>query len=238
MAQIAYKKFKCEYKIKVKGVILLPKENHEKILESIKKKIITQHYKPGEHLGENTLANDFNVSRTIIREVLKRLETEEFVEYKPYKGSYIKKFSAHELKNLFELRMALDSLAVKLFCNSSTKDKVDELREILHNSSKAVEETNIEEYVTYDARFHSFITYHSNNNELYETIEKVNQKIYRFRVVVLNLPDQLEKSYQEHRKIVDHLELGNCNEAYDKAWFHAKKALDNFEAFSKIYTPV
>ena len=87
-------------------------------------------FRPGEHLAEERLAREIGVSRTPVREALRRLSTEGFVEFMPNQGGRVPSLSFDDVKEIFDLRVILEGYAASLAARKMTMDKIAELRKL------------------------------------------------------------------------------------------------------------
>ena len=101
------------------------------VFNTLRENILTGEMKPGERLMEIHLANRLGVSRTPIREAIRMLELEGLVTMVPRKGAEVAQISEKGLRDVLEVRQALDALAMELACERITEEEVRELRAAL-----------------------------------------------------------------------------------------------------------
>ena len=202
--------------------------NMENLYRKIKEEIINQNLKPGTRLPERELAEKYNVSRTPIRQVLQQLSSDGLVEFTPYKGAFIKDLTIEEFKDITQLRMVLEKLAVEMCCESNDEDVVKSLEEIIEKQKNAILNNDVKEYSQLDQEFHYSIVNGSTNCELKNIIETLNQKAYLSRVRTLSLPGQMERSLREHQEILNCIMRKDKECAGNKASAHVKEALQNY----------
>lgn len=111
------------------------------IYEKIKKAIIEQKLKPNVRLIENDLANAFEVSRTPIRNILRRLEYEKLIRIVKNKGAFVAGSTAEEAKEVFEMRRIIESSAIKKACRYSNENELLELESLIKEERKLTDET-------------------------------------------------------------------------------------------------
>ena len=100
----------------------------EVVFKTLRQSILTGELKPGERLMEIHLAEKLGVSRTPIREAIRKLELEGLVTMIPRRGAEVAKISEKNLKDVLEVRTCLDSLAVRLACQRITDEQIDDLK--------------------------------------------------------------------------------------------------------------
>lgn len=204
------------------------KYNAKSIYNKLKEDIFKQHYIAGQRLIEEELASQFQVSRTPIRQALQHLAIDGFVEIKPYRGAFVKRLSPDELKDLFQVRIVLERLAAELFCNRPNDEVIKKLELNLLESEKAMIQKDLMTYASLDEEFHQLIMQGSNNKEVYTIAQQLNQKTYIFRLRSFTLEGQMEKSFTEHRQIIQCLLNNQSAEAGKAAEKHVKGVLNAF----------
>ncbi len=179
------------------------------VFNHLREAILSGELKPGERLMENQLAEKIGVSRTPIREAIRKLELEGLVEMVPRKGAQVASMSKKDIQNVLEVRAALEQLAVRLACRSMTQDMLIKLKEINAKFTEAVNVQNIQKLAEYDVEFHDVIFTIANNDKLTQIINNLRQHIYRYRLLYLNDKVYLKTIKQEHDDIVAALEKGD-----------------------------
>ena len=101
-----------------------------KIFDILRDRILNEEYEHGQKLNELTLANELKISRTPIREALKQLELEGLVESIPNKGVYVKGFSPRDIDDMFEIRLALEGLAIQLAIDRMDEVHLAKIRDV------------------------------------------------------------------------------------------------------------
>lgn len=160
---------------------------------------------PGDMLSETALAEEFEVSRTPIREALKQLEQEGLVEIRPRVGTFIRKPSSREITELFQLKECLEGLAASLLAQ---RGDVPELRALIHNveSERDVVRAGDEHaYAALVHEFHHTLVAGADNQKLFEHYNRLMNQLAYHRIVrqTLQLPGRLDQSMSEHARIVE-----------------------------------
>lgn len=137
----------------------------------IKGAIINGELKPGDILMEQDMIERFNLGRTPIREALQKLSVVGLVKSLPHKGSIVAVMSKSDVKDVYELRCNLDSLAAKLASLRATDDEINELEALLYSS-----DFNESNRVYYDELMHKCIYKCAHNNELYKILNDLYEK--------------------------------------------------------------
>lgn len=176
------------------------------VTESLREAILKGYFEAGEKLDQASLANELNVSRTPIREALKVLESEGFIEIHSYRGAYIARVSPQDIDDVYEIRGLLEVEAARQVCMTIPTAAITELEKLLKNDQKAFEDGNNELHYEYDAIFHDTFMKYIRNVLVKEVLDDLNNRVMRVRYFALNQPgEHLRESLQEHWKILDAL---------------------------------
>lgn len=173
------------------------------VFETLREAILDGHLPPGERLMEVQLAEELGVSRTPVREAMRRLELEGFIVMLPRRGAYVADMSSKDIAEVFEIRSALESLAAGLAAERITEQEMDELERQLHQVAEAVTEQNLEKLVEADTAFHDTLYRASRNERLVQIISNLREQIQRFRVQSLASPGRMGETLKEHQQIVE-----------------------------------
>lgn len=196
----------------------------EIVFETIREAIISGDLRPGERLMEVQLAEEMGVSRTPVREAIRKLELEGFVVMIPRKGAYVAGISMKDIADVFEIRTALESLAAGLAAERITEDELEELERSLVSVSESTESNNLQALVDTDADFHDIIYKASRNERLVQIINNLKEQIQRFRTTSLAHPGRMRKALEEHKQIVEALSERNIALAQTLAQEHIENA--------------
>ena len=176
------------------------------VFNTLRQAILRGELKPGERLMEIQLANKLGVSRTPIREAIRKLELEGLVLMIPRKGAEVADITEKSLRDVLEVRKALEELAVQLACEKITQEELEELEKAGENFKKVLNRSkDITEVAEADGRFHDVIYMATDNQKLIHLLNKLREQMYRYRVEYLKNPDVHEQLTQEHEEIVYHI---------------------------------
>lgn len=190
----------------------------EVVFESLREAIISGLLEPGERLMEIQLADEMGVSRTPVREAIRKLELEGFVVMIPRKGAYVAGVSDKDVADVFEIRAALESLAAGLAAERITDEEIEQMeRLILYRTG---DEVDIEKIVKVDTDFHELVYKASRNERLTQILGNLREQLQRFRATSLAYPGRLKDAVGEHQGIVEALASHNVEEAQNLAMAH------------------
>lgn len=173
----------------------------EVVFTTLRQAILKGELKPGERLMEITLANRLGVSRTPIREAIRKLELEGLVVMIPRKGAQVARITEQELNDVLEVRRGLEELAITKACERITVEEMDQLDaaaarfEELHGSKDLLAMAEV------DVKFHDIIYNATHNRRLIQILNNLREQMYRFRMEYLKDPEARKTLCEEHNQI-------------------------------------
>lgn len=183
------------------------------VFNTLRQAILRGELKPGERLMEIQLANKLGVSRTPVREAIRKLELEGLVLMIPRKGAEVADISEKSLKDVLEVREALEELAARLACDKITKEGINRLKEAAQDFCSALKSNDITQMAEADVRFHDVICNATENQKLGQLLNNLREQMYRYRIEYLKDQHVYEKLLSEHEEIIRHIEKGEKDEA-------------------------
>ena len=183
------------------------------VFNTLRQAILRGELKPGERLMEIQLANKLGVSRTPIREAIRKLELEGLVLMIPRKGAEVAEITEKNMRDVLEVRKALEELAVQLACDKITKEEIEEMKKAAEEFRMILKNKDITEIAEADVRFRDIIYMATDNQKLIHLLNKLREQMYRYRVEYLKNPDVHEQLIQEHEEIVYHIKRREKAEA-------------------------
>ncbi len=196
----------------------------EGVYQILREAIVEGDLLPGEHLAEQQLAEELGVSRTPVREALRRLALEGFVVMVPRRGSYVAGLSLKDMNDVFELRMALEGLGAYLAAQRITPQELIAVRESQAQLEVAIAANDQNEVISADTRFHSLIYAASRNRRLIHIIGNLSDQIQGFRLKSLFAPGRLRDTAREHKRLIMALERRDGLVARRLAEEHVRQA--------------
>lgn len=183
------------------------------VFNTLRRAILMGELEPGERLMELQLTERLGVSRTPIREAIRKLELEGLVVMAPRRGAAVAKITEKDLQDVLEVRCSLEELAVELACERITAEEISELRECIGAFRKATEGNDVTAIAEQDVRFHDIIFTATNNNRLVQMLSNLREQMYRYRVEYLKDTDTHGQLLSEHEEILRRLERRETGEA-------------------------
>jgi DNA-binding GntR family transcriptional regulator len=196
----------------------------EVVCETLRTAIIGGVLKPGERLMEIQLAEELGVSRTPVREAIRKLEQEGFVEMLPRRGTYVANISIKDVIDVYEIRIALDVLAAGLAAERISDEELELLKRRLAVIKEVAEHDDMEKIGEYDWAFHEVLYKASKNDRLYGIISNLREQLTRIRVTSMNYRDRIKDTMVEHELLVESI-AGRAPElARQRAYEHMRNA--------------
>ena len=183
------------------------------VFNTLRQAILRGELKPGERLMEIQLANKLGVSRTPIREAIRKLELEGLVLMIPRKGAEVADITEKSLRDVLEVRKALEELAVQLTCDKITKEQIRELEQAAEQFKKTLKSNDITEIAEADVRFHDIIYLVTDNQKLILLLNNLREQMYRYRIEYLKRADKYSQLLAEHEEIIRRIEKKQKKEA-------------------------
>lgn len=197
----------------------------EIVFETIRTAILSGTLKPGERLMEVQMAESLGVSRTPVREAIRKLELEGLVIMLPRKGAFVADLSVKDLTEVLEIRASLEGLAAGLASTRINEAEIEELEVFALKFHKAIED-DVEALILRDMEFHDAIFKASRNERLIQLNNNLIEQVQRFREIYHKEANKSKETSKEHYEIVEAI----AKRDVDKAERLAKKHIENAES--------
>ena len=194
--------------------------------DTLRQAIVDGIFKPGERLMEIQLADEMGVSRTPVREAIRKLEIEGFVALVPRRGTYVSDISVKDITDVYEIRIALDVLAAGLCAERITDEEVVRLRMLLDDIDRHIRNGEFDQIVEVDSAFHDILYQGSHNQRLFMMINNLRDQFTRLRMRSMKQPGRLKNTQKEHRDLVEAI----ASRDVERAKFTVRTHLENAEA--------
>jgi DNA-binding GntR family transcriptional regulator len=174
----------------------------EIVFTTMREAIINGDFKPGQRLMEVQLAEQMGVSRTPVREAIRKLELEGLVVMVPRKGAYVAGLSSEDVKEVLEIRAVLEGLAASLAAKNASDADIEQLQEIVEKFKNAAEEKDVVRLINFDSDFHDVMYRASKNKKLIQLISALREQVQRFRVAYFTKIKSTQALIEEHNELV------------------------------------
>lgn len=175
------------------------------VFNTLRRAILKGELKPGERLMEIALADKLGVSRTPIREAIRKLELEGLVVMAPRKGAKVASITERDLNDVLEVRKGMEVLAISLACKRITGEELDKLEAIEQSFQSLIESGNLTELAEMDVKFHDTIYQATNNQRLVQLLNNLREQMYRYRMEYLKDIAVRRTLAEEHKAICEAL---------------------------------
>ena len=175
----------------------------EVVFNTLRDDILRGELEPGERLMEIHLAEKLGVSRTPVREAIRKLELEGLVKMIPRRGAVVASITISDLEDVLEVRKVLEQLTVKLACEKITDEEIALLKKYHEEFAKAINTNDLTSLAEKDVSFHDVIYNASHNNRLIQILNNLREQMYRYRLEYIKDRQKRKLLVSEHEKILN-----------------------------------
>ena len=204
-----------------------PRTLKESALISLREAITLGVFAPGERLVERVLCERLGVSRTVVRECIRHLESERLVSVIPNAGPSVAVLKASEVREIYEIRAQLESAAIRSCAQQATHETVAALEQHCRDIADALANGNVTAALGHTRRFYETIFVTGNKRVSWDLVERLNGQIGRLRVLTLGSAGRATSGPANLRKIVSAIGQGDPDAA-------ARACQDHIAAASRI----
>ncbi|MDF2595320.1 MAG: GntR family transcriptional regulator [Clostridia bacterium] len=190
------------------------------VFQTLRKAILTGELEPGERLMEIQLGEKLGVSRTPIREAIRKLELEGLVIMVPRKGAQVAHFTEKDIQDVLEVRAALEALAAKIACKRMDDRSFLKLQLAITEYDYAARDKDIETMIEKDVEFHETIFNASQNDKLIQLFNNLREQVHRYRIAYLKNTGESDAVHAEHLALLEALKRRDEDLAEDIAAKH------------------
>ena len=196
------------------------------VFNTLRQAILKGELEPGERLMEIQLAGRLGVSRTPVREAIRKLELEGLVVMIPRKGAEVASITEKSLRDVLEVRKALEELAAELACQRMTEEEIVEAEKQLENFKKEVQSNDVTKIAEMDVEFHEMIYMGTKNERLIQMLHNLREQMYRYRMEYIKDKEKRNTLVEEHIEIINRIK----NHDIEAAKEASRKHIDNQES--------
>lgn len=195
----------------------------DQVFERMETDILSGKYQRGEILTESKLSAELGVSRTPIREALRRLEQEHIIE-ETGKGSLVLGITERDLEDIFLIRKNIECIAAAFAAERRSEEQLESLRETLELQEFYLEKHDAEQIKQMDNRFHYMIYQLCGSTAFYDTLVPLHKKIQKYRRISVESGSRATQSVKEHRSIFEAIAAGDSATASKATLEHIENA--------------
>jgi len=184
----------------------------EHAYSEIRNRLLRGDFPPGSRLSESDLSEICGVSRTPVREALRRLALEYFVRIEPNRGAFVIDWSREDIIDMFEMRSMMEGLAARKAAERANTEQISVIKEIIEEIDDVAAKANAdmrEAFLTLNRKFHDAIFDASGSPRLTEIISRFVEQAVIVRTAVHYTPKDILQSNQHHKQLLDAIEARN-----------------------------
>jgi DNA-binding GntR family transcriptional regulator len=210
----------------------------ELTLEKLREAIVQGYFRPGARLVERTLCDELGVSRTVVREVLRHLETEGLVEVAAGHGPIVARLDPTQVGEIYELRGLLEANAARACAEKATPPVIEKLRSIRRKIEKAFEKKAFAEVLAHTEAFYDALFEGAQKTVSLAVVRTLNTRINRLRALTISSAGRGAESNEEMNTLLAAIERGDGVAAFNASTAHIQRVSQLAqEALSKIPEP-
>jgi DNA-binding GntR family transcriptional regulator len=195
----------------------------------VKARILNRDLKPGQYIADSEIAAELNISRTPVREALRDLEHEGFLVNQPRQGWRVYSLSLEDIHEIFDIKLALESMVARRAAQCTDRQKQAALREAMELMKQAAATHDYEAWRQADIDLHRTIFAMGPNGQAARIVDHLNDQWYRLRIGFLALQGRTEQSNHEHEPVVAAILAGDADEAEIQMRLHINNVRQELE---------
>lgn len=196
------------------------------VYDDLRRALIAGEFDPGEPLTEADLCRRFSVSRTPVREALAKLERDQLVRVVPKKGAFVRTLSHGEIRDLYQLREALEALAIRLAAPRVDAAELEDFARRFRELGGRRARLTYTQVRALGEEFHRYLVKRSGNTRLVQTLEDIREQLHSVWTMAIVAPRRVQALVREHLAIIDALRRGAGRRAERLMVEHVRRVRD------------
>lgn len=196
------------------------------VIQSIRNAIALGRFKAGERLPERELCELTGVSRTLVREAMRQLESEGLIEVEPHRGPSVARLSHKQAQGVYEVRIELEKLACRDFAQKATPEQQQALVEAFDELRASAKRNDPQHRLSAKNQFYARLIEGAQNEALGSCLHILNSRITLLRSTSMQAPGRIKESIAELSRLMDALITRDADEASKLAEHHVRMAAD------------
>jgi len=197
----------------------------DQVFEVLREQIGTGKLRPNQRLVEADIANGLAVSRTPVREALKRLRLTGYADTLPSGGLIVTEHTVRRIQSLLEIRQALETAAIRLACEHITKEQVNEAEKYYVRGIEAIRNGDIDRYIELHNGFHAKLYAPCDNEQMLSLIRTLRFHYFNRRLARIYTPREWRTQIQQHGRILEAVSKRNARQAETALRRHLRVSL-------------
>lgn len=184
------------------------KNRGDYIFDMLKQEILSLELKPGQAISENEICSRFDVSRTPVREALRRLQEQGFVNTIPYSGTYVTLLNLDDIRQMIYMRVAVELMVMRDFMEVATPLLYEEIRHQIRCQELLIQEPGFEpeQFYSMDAQMHALWFCAVGRAKVWDFIQAQQLHYTRFRMLDFVTETDFTRIIREHKQLLEFLE--------------------------------
>jgi DNA-binding GntR family transcriptional regulator len=199
----------------------------ERVTASLRDAILNGQLEPGQKLVERELCSALDISRTLLREVLPQLQAEGLIKSVAHKGPSVASIQADEVREIYQVRLVLEALAVREFARNASDEQIKNLREQLRALKRPEAAANLRSLLRAKAGFYSVLFEGCGNRVISQTLKQLNNRMVLYKRLSLSVPGRLPEVIKEIEAIVSAIEARDQEKASELCDVHVRNSEKN-----------
>ncbi|MCK8824222.1 GntR family transcriptional regulator [Fuchsiella alkaliacetigena] len=212
------------------------KSLEQQVYKIIKDKIVYRELKPGERIIDKHLAEELDVSRSLVRQAFNILEKEELITAIPRSGFYVREITKKDIKEIYNIRRLLEGYATELAVPEVPAEDIKEVEELFKQAKEDLEEGEVESFIEADTKLHNILTDNCKNERLKKMINKYQSHYIFYRLVDFSRLERAREAYHRHCEIFEAVKDKDVELTVELIEEHIEHARDiiieNFEDYT------
>jgi DNA-binding GntR family transcriptional regulator len=175
----------------------------EMIVVRLREDIVSGHLRPNERIVESDIAQRMKISRTPVREALKLLENRGYLSRLPSGRLIVTDHSPSQIRNLYEVREALEAMALRLACQRATEEEIERASQLQENMVQVVRERNVNQFIDLNSAFHNHLFSICGNEQLISLLQTYRDQYFDRRLVRVFNSSDWRNMPKQHQKLLD-----------------------------------
>jgi DNA-binding GntR family transcriptional regulator len=202
------------------------RELTQRAYDEIRRRILDGEFLPSSPISEYQLAATLNISRTPVREALKRLEKDGLVWSIPNIGTFVAELSAQDIMEIYQVREGLEGMAARIAAEQMPEKDIEFLENEIVFTEQVSSTALVDEIFERDIRLHKLIIESTLNVRLGKILATLDDQMHRVRIIFSQSPDWVEAVVREHSSIVENIKARNGKGAENAMVQHLRSACD------------
>ena len=200
---------------------------YSRVSDTIRMCIITGEFKPGQRLKMSHMIEKFGTSQMPIREALQQLQGEGLITIIPHRGAQVISINHQFVSNIYDLRIAIESLLIRKACEQTSLDWIEELKKVQDHYETLIERESIPDLIEANHNFHKIHNTIADNTEALETFERTNTLTTFLRTTYGFNKDRILEVCSEHHEMIECFEKRDIKGVLAVHEKHCKKSKAN-----------